>query len=237
MGLQVSGDFLFRWRGHLPLLLLPVMAVSIAVSQYPIRSRAIDLAWEIGCLVLALGAWAIRVYTVGVAAPGTSGRNTRRQKADYLNTTGPYSMVRHPLYLANSIIAFAFALFSHTWLMPPVILFVAPAFYARIARREEQYLHARFGARFDQWAARTPAMLPVPGRFVPAERPFDWGAVARRELYPLALILTMPMIIEVSEHLWETGRLTVEPVWLSLASAGAVTFLGLRYRRARRRAE
>jgi protein-S-isoprenylcysteine O-methyltransferase Ste14 len=214
-----------------------VLAASIAVSQYPIRSRAADLTWEIGCLLLALGGWAIRVYTIGVAAPGTSGRNTRRQKADHLNTTGPYSVVRHPLYLANSVVALALALFSHTWLMPAIVLVVAPAFYARIARREEQYLHERFGTQFDQWAARVPGTVPALGRFVAAERPFDWGRVVRHELYSLVLILTMPMIIDVLEGLRETGRLTFEPVWLSLASAGVAPFVGLRYLRARRRAD
>lgn len=83
------GDFFFRWRGYLPFILLPIVFVAIALSHYPFASRGADLAWEIGCVLLALGGLTIRVFTVGVAAPGTSGRNTRHQKARSLNTTGP----------------------------------------------------------------------------------------------------------------------------------------------------
>ena len=229
------GDFLFRWRGYLPLVLLPVMVGAIAVSQHPIRSRAIDLMWESGCVVLALAGWAIRAYTVGVSAPGTSGRNTRRQKANSLNTTGPYSVVRHPLYLANSIIAFALALFSHAWIMPAVVVLVVPAYYACIARREEHYLHERFGAQFDAWAARVPGMIPAFRRFAPAERRFDRTSVMRRELYSLIVIFTMALIIDLFEDFGETGKLSVDPVWGTVASLAAVTFLVLRYARKRRR--
>ncbi len=230
-----SGDVFFRWRSYLPLVLLPVMFGAIAVSPYRIRSRAIDLGWEIGCVLLALAGWAIRVYTVGVAAPGTSGRNTRRQKAAFLNTTGPYSVVRHPLYLANSIIAFALALFSRAWILPVVVGLVAPTFYALIAQREEQYLRERFGAPFDRWAARVPGMLPALRQFVPAERRFDPTCIIRREFYALVVILTMPMIIDLCVDFWETGTPTPDPVWTPVAGFGAATFLVLRFLKTRRR--
>jgi protein-S-isoprenylcysteine O-methyltransferase Ste14 len=219
-----AGDFLFRWRGHLPFLLVPVMIAAIALSHRPVQSRALDLGWEIGCVLLALVGWSIRVYTVGTAAPGTSGRNTRRQKANFLNITGPYAVVRHPLYLANSLIALAFALFSHTWILPPVMAIAAPLFYGSIARREEEYLRSRFGAQFDAWAARVPAIFPRLGGFVRPERPFDWTAVGRREIYSLTVILVTPLFIDVVEDTWQRGTLTIEPVWLALAVAGAVLF-------------
>ena len=43
----------------------------------------------------------IRVFTVGFTPKNTSGRNTAEQIADVLNTSGIYSMVRHPLYVGN----------------------------------------------------------------------------------------------------------------------------------------
>ena len=220
-----AGNFLFRWRGHLPFLFAPAAVAIIALSQPPPQPRAIGLRWEIGCFVLALVGWSLRVYTVGTAAPGTSGRNTRRQKADYLNVTGPYSVVRHPLYLANSITALALALFSHTWLLPAVIVVVAPLFYGTIARREEQYLRARFGGAFDAWAARVPALLPRFTNFVPAARPFNWAAVRRREIYSLTVIAVTPLFIDIIEDTAQDGHLTVEPLWVVLAVGGLVLFL------------
>ena len=54
--------------------------------------------------LLTLSGLALRAYTVCTTPKGTSGRNTARQVADHLNTKGIYSVVRHPLYLANYLI-------------------------------------------------------------------------------------------------------------------------------------
>ncbi len=223
------GEFFFRWRSYLPLLLLPVVAVAIARSQYPFGSPGADLTWEIACVLLALGGFAIRVYTVGVSAPGTSGRNTREQKAVSLNTTGPYSVVRHPLYLANSIIALGLSLFTHAWITPPLVVVLAVGYYACIAQREEQYLRQRFGAAFDAWAARVPAIIPALSRSVPAARPFEWRVVLRREFYGLALIMVMPLVLDVAEDLHETGVFDLDPVWTVAAAGGGGLFVVLRF--------
>ena len=46
----------------------------------------------------------MRFYTVGTTPKETSGRNTNQQVAAVLNSTGMYSMLRHPLYLGNYLI-------------------------------------------------------------------------------------------------------------------------------------
>ena len=48
-----------------------------------------------------------------------------------------------------------------TVVMFPILVWV----YARLARREEREVAARFGAQWDEYAARTPAFIPrqVPG--------------------------------------------------------------------------
>src|SRR6185503_9760526 len=132
-----TGDFLFRWRSYLPLVLLPVVALAVTWSQFPLRTRFGDLAWELGSVAVALCGLAVRVVAVGFAAPGTSGRNTREQKARSLNTTGLYSVVRHPLYVGNGIIAVGLALFPHSWFAPPAVGLLTIAYYACIALREE----------------------------------------------------------------------------------------------------
>src|SRR5262245_2099490 len=88
-----SGDMLFRYRSWMPLLLLPLFVGPLTQARYPLDSHALDLAWEASCFLLAMGGFAIRVVTVGSAPRGTSGRNTRAQKARSLNTTGAYSVV------------------------------------------------------------------------------------------------------------------------------------------------
>lgn len=222
------GDFLFRWRSYLPLLLVPLVVAAVERFQHPIRSHIGDLAWEALCVAVALAGVAMRAVTVGFAAPGTSGRNTRQQKARTLNTTGPYSIVRHPLYVANAVIVLGLALFPHTWLAPPAVAVLTLAYYACIARREEAFLHERFGAEFDAWAARVPAVVPAPRRWRRPDRRFDWRVVARREFYALGLVLVVPLLLDVVEDRHETGGLQLDPVWTAVAGVGAGLFGALR---------
>lgn len=223
------GGFLFRWRSYLPLALLPVFAIGIARAHFMFRSHVADLAWEVGCVLLAFAGLALRVYTVGVAAPGTSGRNTRQQKAVSLNTTGPYSVVRHPLYVANAIIALGLALFQHSWIAPPVVLVLTVIYYACMVQREEAFLRSRFGAAFETWAARVPAALPAFSGYVAADRPCSWKVVIRREFYALALILVLPIVLDVAEDLVERGVFDLDPVWAPAAVVGAAIFVVLRF--------
>jgi protein-S-isoprenylcysteine O-methyltransferase Ste14 len=216
------GGFFFRWRSYLPFVLLPLAVVAIARFQLRFDSHAADLLWEVACTLLAGVGLAIRVYTVGVAAPGTSGRGTRRPKAAFLNTTGPYSVVRHPLYLGNALIAMGLALFPHTWLAPVVVAPVVAGYYACIARWEEQYLRAQFGVAFETWARNVPAIIPAFDRYVPAQRSFDPKRVLRSEFHGLALILVAPLIIDVIEDLIEDGVFHLDPFWAGAAIVGLV---------------
>ena len=223
------GDFLFRWRSYLPLLLLPLVVDAVARSRYPFGGHAADLAWEIGCVLISLGGFALRVYTVGVAAPGTSGRNTREQKAASLNTTGPYSVVRHPLYVANFIIVVGLALFTHAWILPPAVAVLTLAYYACIVQREEAFLRERFGAAFERWSARVPAVVPKFSGYVPADRAWEWRVAVRREFYALTLILTAPFFLDILENLNAPGTFDLDVVWTVVGLIGVTLFVVVRF--------
>jgi protein-S-isoprenylcysteine O-methyltransferase Ste14 len=227
------GDFLFRWRSYLPLILVPPLVAAIAMSEHPVRSYRGRLAWETACLLVAFAGLALRVWTVGVAARGTSGRNTRQQKASALNTTGPYSVMRHPLYVGNGLIVFGLALFPGTVLAAVVVAVLCVAYYGVITAREEAFLRERFGDTFEGWAARVPALLPNVSRYVPSANPFDWRIPVRREFYALALILISPFVLDVVANLTRRGVLEFNPVWVSLAVVGAIGFVVLRIRKKR----
>ncbi|NUZ08519.1 methyltransferase family protein [Piscinibacter koreensis] len=75
-------------------------------------------------------------------------------------TSGPYSRVRHPQYLAFVLVLLGFLLQWPTLLtvaMFPILLIM----YLRLAISEEAEMRRRFGARFDTYAARTPRFLPT----------------------------------------------------------------------------
>jgi protein-S-isoprenylcysteine O-methyltransferase Ste14 len=77
-----------------------------------------------------------------------------------LITTGPYQVVRHPLYLAmlTSCLGLAFGMRSIAGLACVVFLFLPLCIYR--AKLEERALYARFGEQWQDYVQRTRFMLP-----------------------------------------------------------------------------
>lgn len=75
-----------------------------------------------------------------------------------LVTTGPYALVRHPMYLGLAIAAVGGLLLYRTW---TTVVFVGllPVLAFR-ARREEATLAERFGAAWAEYRDRVPVWLP-----------------------------------------------------------------------------
>lgn len=223
-----SGDWLFRWRGYLPFLLLPLFVVSFIGAQ----DRAIggdgDLLWELGCFVVALLGLAIRIATVGRIASGTSGRNTLTQAARSLNTTGIYSLVRHPLYLGNYFVALGISLYPRAWYLPILVTALFLLYYERIIAREEAFLQEQFGDEFRAWAARTPALIPSLRSYVRPALPFSWRTVLRREPNTLCLIAIVFLILDVIQNLFAERSLVFEWMWIFIALVSFVLYVILR---------
>ena len=99
---------------------------------------------------------AIRAYTIGHTPKGTSGRNTKKQVANALNTTGAYSLVRNPLYLGIFFMGLGVALFAHLWWLTLIYVLAFWLYYERVIFAEEAYLRDKFGAEYLSWADRTP---------------------------------------------------------------------------------
>ena len=80
-----------------------------------------------------------------------------------LVTTGPYGHVRHPIYTAMLImlIATGLAISGPARLAIGVAVFTLGT--ALRVRAEETLLRAAFGATFDAYAKRVPAVVPRPG--------------------------------------------------------------------------
>jgi protein-S-isoprenylcysteine O-methyltransferase Ste14 len=86
------------------------------------------------------------------------------KKDKVLATTGPYALVRHPLYLGNHLIMLGFCLASGLWWSWLVWLAVAVLYYPPAVTNEDGRLHNLFGADWEAWRAVTPAILPNPAR-------------------------------------------------------------------------
>jgi len=79
-----------------------------------------------------------------------------------LVTSGPFAIVRNPMYLGLVVAAFGSLLLYHTW-TTLAYAFFAP-FVLRRARREELALAAEFGEQWQAYCHRVPAFLPRFGK-------------------------------------------------------------------------
>lgn len=226
---EKTGEYFFRWRSYLPLFMAVLFIPALAQFRYPFASRGLDLAWDTGCLAMALLGQVVRFFTVGFVPRGTSGRNTRGQVAEVLNTTGMYAVVRNPLYLGNFIIWFGLSLFMKSLWFSTIIILFFTLFYERIIWREETFLREKFGDAFSQWADATPAIIPKFKNWQPPSLPFSFKSAIVREYGTFFAIIATFTVLELLAGLFTYGKLTLEAIWVKLFLGGAVLYLTVRY--------
>jgi protein-S-isoprenylcysteine O-methyltransferase Ste14 len=85
-----------------------------------------------------------------------------------LITSGPYALVRNPIYTGMWGLQVATCLaWSSWWLGYKMVAISTAIYYAGTmlrVRREERLLRAEFGEAFDRYARRVPALIPLPVR-------------------------------------------------------------------------
>jgi protein-S-isoprenylcysteine O-methyltransferase Ste14 len=184
---EKQGNWLFRYRGILPIIFLFAgIAVHIHTERYPetfvLEKTPYEIYYELLCLVISLTGLSVRIYTVGHTPANTSGRNTAQgQIADMLNTTGIYSIVRHPLYLGNFLMWLGICLITGNFWFIAVFCIIYWVYYERIMYAEEEFLNNKFGADYAEWTKKTPAFLPKFKLFVKPALAFSWKKVLRQE--------------------------------------------------------
>lgn len=121
----------------------------------------------------ALRFWGVR--HIGVIS------RTRSDRLGPLISTGPFGLVRNPLYIGNVLIWVGFTLTAQlAWLAPIVALLLAAEYHA-IVRWEETLLESRLGEAYREYAARVPRWIPRSVPTVPPIQPLPplrpWSAV------------------------------------------------------------
>jgi protein-S-isoprenylcysteine O-methyltransferase Ste14 len=230
-----QGSFLFRWRSFLPLLLaIPALTALPQSGYFEIWfGESAEEVWDVFCILVAISGLAIRIATVGFAPAGTSGRNTFGQRAEVLNTSGLYSVVRNPLYVGNIITLLGFLLAFKVWWVPLFALPLALMYYERIILAEEAFLTGKFGAAYETWAARTPAWLPALRQWRRPDLPFSLRTALRREYHGMYLIVGVLALIEMLTDVIGEGQSPIvwlheDPGWVSFFAAGTMVYLALR---------
>jgi protein-S-isoprenylcysteine O-methyltransferase Ste14 len=187
-----TGKRLFFIRGT---YIYTVIAISVLIAWTtrdlgPFAAAPADRLWFWLSLAVASSGAIVRVFTSGFAALGTSGRAKVAAEASELNTTGPYSLVRNPLYVGRILNFTGLAMMSGSWVFGAIVFLLGVIIYERISIYEEEYLREKFGAAHGEWAKDVPALLPRFHGWVTPKYPFWWKRMIWREQNKLFLLAT-----------------------------------------------
>lgn len=226
---EQTGNRLFGWRSYLPAVLVVLVLATMRDFHYLGGRHEYQEMWAALCIGVSLAGLLVRALVVGHAPRRTSGRNTAEQIADALNTTGMYSIVRHPLYLGNFLIWLGIALFALKWWLSLIYGLLFCLYYERIMFAEEEFLRRRFGDEFVRWAAVTPAIVPRLRLWRKPHLAFSPRNVLRREYTALLGIFAAFAGLEMLEHVVVEHRFVAEPHWLWLGGAALAIAVLLRF--------
>lgn len=199
---EKSGNWLFQRRSFIPLLFLPIALIAFGSSDglEKLFGENAEACWNVFCVLISIVGMALRMLTVGWVPEGTSGRNTKGQLAETLNTGDVYSIMRHPLYFGNFLIALGLSLYLQVWWFSVIFSLAFWLYYERIMFAEEQFLSRKFGPIYKEWASKTPAFFPNLLKWRRSGRRFSMKMVLKREAGTLMGIVCGFVMLEFFEE-------------------------------------
>ena len=158
------------------------------------------ILWPLGMSVILLG-FLIRLWAtkhIGRRMPWM------KKKGKKLIKTGPYAMVRNPLYIGNIIIAAGLSLLSELiWVVPLIILYFF-TLYHLVALYEEKKLLERWGEEFSAYLSKVPRWIPnLKNLKLAKSGGFKWWDAIRSEIpsvYVSLLTILMFVLKEFLSH-------------------------------------
>ena len=178
---ESNGNWLFKRRGPLPAVLFILALPAIYFTDYSTHTASFSYVMNVLAVLTCIAGFIIRCYTIGTTPKGTSGRNTEQQVAEVLNSTGIYSVVRHPLYLGNYLMWIGIVFFTESISFVIIVSLLFWIYYERIMFAEERFLERKFGDTYLTWSLNAPAFLPKFSQFRKSNIPFSFKSVLRRE--------------------------------------------------------
>ncbi len=227
--LRSQGDFLFKYRSYLPIIIILVgIGVYVQnVMQNELLTGQTAEFYKLACLGVCLIGQYIRAHAIGHAAANTSGRNTTvGQVADTVNTSGWYSICRHPLYVGNFFMWLGIAGFTQEPWFLVAFVFIYWVYYERIMFAEEIFLIEKYGKEYTNWSAHTPAFWPKFSQWKKPIYPFSWAKIIRQEKSGLLNLFLVLFIFEVIGSYINSGELLdMQPYWYYFFIAAIVWYI------------
>ncbi len=111
-------------------------------------------------------------------------------KDGVLTTSGPYSIVRNPLYVGSFLGVIGFGLAVRLPLLPFALLVMFAALYPAVVANEEGKLEALFGDAYRAYKAATPRWIP------------RWSLYSEPESIPVSPKKVRQGILDAMWYLW-----------------------------------
>jgi protein-S-isoprenylcysteine O-methyltransferase Ste14 len=157
------GGWLFRHRTSIPLP-AAIAILTLRIAEAPPSGFLVGIGVGITVVGELIRLWG--VYHIGAIS------RTRSERLGPLIDTGPFALLRNPLYVGNIALWVGFALIARLIWLGPVILVLLALEYHAIVRWEETLLESRLGQTYRDYAARVPRWLPTFSRSNRGERGF-----------------------------------------------------------------
>ncbi|MBH83152.1 MAG: lipid A phosphate methyltransferase [Flavobacteriales bacterium] len=221
--IEKQGNFLFKYRGQFPIVLFILAIPFIYFTDF--ICLELENNFTLASIVLSSIGFVIRAYTIGTTPRGTSGRNTKEQVAEVLNSTGIYSVVRHPLYLGNYFMWIGIVFFTFNWYFIIIVSLLYYLYYERIMFAEERFLERKFGQDYLDWASNLPAFVPNLSQFKKSHISFSIISVMRREYSGVLATVIGFLFVEFIRNFFQQKDILISKTgWYILAITVALSF-------------
>ncbi len=209
------GKFLFKFRSFTPLPLILLTFIFF-------KPLSPSLFWTFAGLAVAFLGEGVRIASVGFAHHGTSGRESFL-KADSLNTTGLYSLVRNPLYWGNLLIfAGLLAAFANPSALALFVVFLFLQYHF-IVLAEESFLRERHGRAYEEYRDLVRRWLPRFSAWAPPSGSFAWKKILFKENDSCFNLLLAALLITAWKQRHFHGQVR-HAAWLAGAALLLIVF-------------
>jgi len=194
-GLANLGGWLFKHRTAIP---LPFVLLLLGVPS-GWSSLSLSTSQAVAGVPIVIAGELLRLW--GVHHIGAISR-TRSERLGPLVDTGPFSLVRNPLYLGNILLWLGFAVSARLIWLAPLIVALLMLEYHAIVRWEERLLKGRIGEPYRRYTERVPRWIPDVRGFKRAEQTgrFRWRDTLFSERGTLIAIAVGYVLLSVKAY-------------------------------------
>lgn len=190
---KISNLMIFDHRGKIAAFFIAVLCAAVAVSSPLVRLNTV-----VGTAMLILG-WIFFVLFCSIRIWATLYIGGRKNTE--LQTDGPFSVSRNPLYLGNFCFTLSGAFFLQSLSLLAAVLIASMLYLRYVIKAEEQFLHDVFGSTFDEYVRKTPIVIPDFSNYHarPTVEVNLWAL--KKEVYRMWLASLLPVFAGVLVHL------------------------------------